>query len=199
MFAANLTTQTSVSVAIWVGGPRPIGQPSQTIYQRHKPTTCHTIAPTLVAMSRSLTGWLFVAAQVVLLALLVLLPGRSDWATPTWLVIISWLLSVLGFVLVLVAAGKLGSGLTPTPVPAERGQLTETGLYGMVRHPIYTGVLTIVAGIVLRSGSIVHAVLGVATVFFFIAKSSWEEAQLREAYPGYSDYAARTPRFLPKI
>ena len=69
----------------------------------------------------------------------------------------------------------------------------------MVRHPIYTGVLTIVAGIVLRSASYVHALIGVGTVLFFIVKSSWEEAQLRDAYPGYSDYAARTPRFLPKV
>jgi len=68
-----------------------------------------------------------------------------------------------------------------------------------MRHPIYTGVLTIVAGIVLRSGSVIQALVGVATVAFFTVKAKWEEGQLRERYADYDSYAAEVPRFLPRI
>ena len=36
------------------------------------------------------------------------------------------------------------------------------------------------------------------TVVFFHVKARWEEAQLAERYPGYREYAARTPRFIPR-
>jgi protein-S-isoprenylcysteine O-methyltransferase Ste14 len=35
------------------------------------------------------------------------------------------------------------------------------------------------------------------TVVFFDRKARWEEAQLRERYPDYAEYASRTPRFVP--
>lgn len=150
-------------------------------------------------MSRSTVGWVFVAVQVVLLVALVVLPNRSDWATPVWIVILSWVLSLIGGAVVLLGAGRLGRSLTPTPVPVAAGVLAKTGVYRYMRHPIYTGVLTIVAGIVLRSGSSVHALLGAVTVAFFWRKSVWEEAQLREVYDDYDEYATQVPRFLPKV
>ncbi len=156
-------------------------------------------SPYSVVVSKAATGWLFVVLQVILLVLLVLLPQRNDWPTPTYLVVLSWILSFIGAAVVLLGAGRLGRSLTPTPVPVKSGELAMTGVYRYMRHPIYTGVLTIVAGIVLRSGSIAHALVGVLTVAFFTWKSSWEEAQLREQYSNYEEYAATVPRFLPKV
>lgn len=40
-------------------------------------------------------------------------------------------------------------------------------------------------------------VLVVGLAVLFMAKARWEEARLRERYPGYADYARRTPRFVP--
>jgi len=97
-----------------------------------------------------------------------------------------------------VAALRLGAALTPTPVPTERGTLITGGLYTFVRHPIYTGVLIIVVGLVIRSGSLLTLLVGVATVWFFNAKAAWEEARLAERYPDYPAYAAVTPRFVPR-
>jgi protein-S-isoprenylcysteine O-methyltransferase Ste14 len=103
----------------------------------------------------------------------------------------------VGLVVIVVASLGLGTGLTPTPVPSLRGHLETGGLYRFVRHPIYTGVLAIVAGLTVRSGSYVTLAVAVATVFFFNRKAAWEEARLRERYDGYAEYAARTPRFVP--
>jgi protein-S-isoprenylcysteine O-methyltransferase Ste14 len=83
-------------------------------------------------------------------------------------------------------------------VETGRGELVTTGLYQFARHPIYTGVLAIVVGLTLRSGSWITLVLGIAGVVFFNVKAAWEERQLAEAYPSYVAYADNTPRFIPR-
>lgn len=149
-------------------------------------------------MNRETTGWVFVTIQVALLLLIIAVPGGDDWNTPGWLVAIGWAISILGVAVGLAAALKLGAALTPTPVPSGRGELTTHGLYRFVRHPIYTGVLALVLGMVVRSGSIATAAIGVVLLAFFTVKARWEEGQLREAYVGYDAYAAKTPRFVPR-
>ena len=68
-----------------------------------------------------------------------------------------------------------------------------------MRHPIYTGVLVAALGLVLRSGSWLHVVIGVATFAYFDRKAAWEEGQLRNHYPDYRSYAERTAKFFPGL
>ena len=149
--------------------------------------------------ARHLTGWLFVAVQAVLLVVLILLPGADHWPVPGWLSALGYLLMAVGVAVMIAAGLRLGPSLTPTPMPTAGGQLTTTGLYRYTRHPIYSGVLALVAGIVVRSGSVVVAAVGLLTLAFFTAKARWEEARLRERYPGYAAYAATTGRFIPRL
>lgn len=145
-----------------------------------------------------MTGWAFVAVQAVLLVALILLPGRSDWSTGGIVSPIGFAFLIAGFVIMAIAALSLGRSLTPTPVPVAQGELTTSGLYSYMRHPIYSGVLAIVVGLTVRSGSWLHLAVAAATVAFFTAKARWEEARLAEHYPGYEAYAATTPRFVPR-
>lgn len=149
-------------------------------------------------MRRATIGWIWVAGQVVVLGAVILTPGGDDWATPGWLEVVAGVVFFAGLALVAVAALGLGKALTPTPVPTAAGALRTDGLYRWVRHPIYTGVLAVVAGITLRSGSIVHLALAVVAVVFFDRKAAWEERALTETYPGYPAYAAVTPKFVPR-
>ncbi|MEL6982284.1 MAG: isoprenylcysteine carboxylmethyltransferase family protein [Actinomycetota bacterium] len=149
-------------------------------------------------MNRSRTGWLFVAAQAVLLITLVALPGGDAWPTPAWLHVLGMMAVIGGVGLVVVAALRLGPALTPTPIPTTAGELTTGGLYQYVRHPIYSGVLASVLGVTIRSGSWLVLAVGAATVVFFHIKARWEEQRLTEHYPDYPAYAAVTPRFLPR-
>jgi len=148
-------------------------------------------------MSDKAIGWSFVGVQVVLLAALILLPGSDAWPTPQWLRTIGTVVNIFGFALLIVAALGLGSSLTPTPVPRKTGQLATGGLYRYVRHPIYTGVLLIVAALVATSASWTHLAIGVVTVVFFSVKARWEEQKLRVEYPEYDYYARNTGRFVP--
>ena len=150
-------------------------------------------------MDHARRGWLFVAAQAALLVTLVVLPGRDDWPVPAWLSALGGALVVCGLALVVAAGLRLGPALTPSPEPTAAGQLRTDGLYRWVRHPIYSGVLAVVVGIVVGSGSVITAVVGGATFGFFWWKSSWEEARLRSRYPHYDAYARVTPRFVPRL
>ncbi|MDB2392382.1 isoprenylcysteine carboxylmethyltransferase family protein [Acidimicrobiaceae bacterium] len=135
---------------------------------------------------------------MILLIALVLLPGANHWPTPGWLQAVASVLVFGGFALMGIAALGLGRSLTPTPVPVSYGELQTGGMYRWMRHPIYTGVLMLVAGLAMRSGKLVHLVIAVGTFAFFDRKARWEEARLAEKYSGYSDYAQQTPRFIPR-
>lgn len=156
--------------------------------------------PIVRGVSDRAVGWAFVAVQIVVLGALVVLPGRDDWPTPIWVEVIGLLAVVVGLLIVVVGGRGLGSALTPTPVPrADIGGPATSGAFAHVRHPIYSGVLLIVVGVVIRSGSLVTLVVGLATIGFFHVKARWEERRLTDAYPGYAEYAERTPRFVPSI
>ncbi len=150
-------------------------------------------------MSRSVAGWMWVVGQGVLLGALILWPSGDDWSRPATLLGIAGALFFFGLGLIAISALGLGSALTPTPVPTRSGQLTTSGLYRLVRHPIYTGVLLTVTGITLRSGNWVHVAIAVATYIYFDRKAAWEEHRLQERYPGYRSYAARTGKFIPGV
>jgi protein-S-isoprenylcysteine O-methyltransferase Ste14 len=104
---------------------------------------------------------------------------------------LGWTVFVLGGVIAVVAMLQLGRQLVPQPSPVRDGQLIDTGLYGVVRHPIYTGVLLLIAGSVLRVPSLAGALLIVASAVFFDRKSAYEEGLLAETYAEYDEYRQR--------
>lgn len=144
------------------------------------------------------TGWAFVAGQVVLLVALVLVPTADDWPTPPWVQALAAVFTFGGMIVVVVTAMRLGRSLTAAPTPRATARLHTDGLHGWVRHPIYSGLLVIVAGVVLRSGNLVALVIGAITVAFFYRKALWEEQRLNDRFPEYAAYAATTPRFVPR-
>ena len=142
-------------------------------------------------------AWGFVLVQLVLLAAVFLLPGGDAWTPPSWLSDVAHGLSLAGLAAVAAGLVNLGRSATPLPVPVENGELRSSGLYRFVRHPIYSGVMTLVVGSAIGSGSIAIASVAATLVAWLIVKARWEERRLAARYPGYAAYAARTPRFIP--
>ena len=143
------------------------------------------------------TAWLLVAAQFVLIGVIVLSPDRADWPVPRWLLLVGTVGTWAGIALMLVAGLGLGRGLTAAPLPNAHAKLRTGGLYRLVRHPIYTGLLLFTMAQVATSGSTVVALAGLLLVVLINAKARWEEQRLSERFPDYGDYARRTPRFVP--
>jgi len=143
------------------------------------------------------TARLLVAAQFLLIGVLVLLPGRQDWPVPATLKFACSIATVAGLAVMVIGATELGRGLTATPLPNARAQLRTGGLYRYARHPIYSGLILTMASVTVASGSGVRLLTLAVLVLLLTVKARWEETRLTLRFEGYADYAARTPRFVP--
>lgn len=143
-------------------------------------------------------GWAFVAGQFILLAALVAQSPEDAWAVPGPLRTLGVGLRVLGALAMVGGAIRLGRSLTPHPEPTGPAQLRTDGAYRLVRHPIYAGLVVFSAAIALAGGGPLHLLAFVALTALLVAKARFEERLLRERFPGYAAYAARTGRFVPR-
>ena len=148
-----------------------------------------------------LIGWVLVGVQALLLILLVLLPKRrSLFAPPDFLDVLGIILMVGGLALVIVSLVSLGAALTPTPVPQESAALRTKGVYSLVRHPVYSGILVAALGFTLAVGSIWQVIMWVALAVFFYAKAFWEDRLLAEKHGvAWFDYADHVSSFIPRF
>jgi protein-S-isoprenylcysteine O-methyltransferase Ste14 len=143
-------------------------------------------------------GW--VVLQVVLLLVLVasavLGPQWPD-AWDQWLLGAASVIGVVGAFLFLGGALRLGAQLTPFPKPVEGGRLRDSGLFAVVRHPIYGGVLLLTAAWALATSPLALVPAGLLAALFDV-KARREEAWLVEHHEGYEDYRRKVKRrFIP--
>ncbi len=142
-------------------------------------------------------GWFLI--QLLLFALIVAAARIGTWAAPAWLRAAGALLLVVGGVFGTFGVLALGRSLSPFPKPIAGGRLVTTGVYRIVRHPIYTGLILGTLGWSLLIGSIFGLGLTVALFVFFDLKSRREEAWLTESYPEYPAYRSRTRKLIPWV
>ena len=115
----------------------------------------------------------------------------ATWVWTTGLVIF-----VAGFTIMGFAFLELGSNFTSAVKPVEEGHLITTGLYDIVRHPMYFGGILIVFGWSLFWGSMLAIILSIALALVFDIKSKAEEEILAEKYPEYASYKAKVSKKL---
>jgi protein-S-isoprenylcysteine O-methyltransferase Ste14 len=103
-------------------------------------------------------------------------------------------------VLALVGASWLGRELRAHPAPSARAVLRTDGPYARMRHPIYAGLLLGAGGVaVLRARP--EPLLSVALLAGLLnVKAAYEERLLLAQFgAAYEAYAARAPRFVPRL
>ncbi|MEG4499807.1 isoprenylcysteine carboxylmethyltransferase family protein [Microcoleus sp. F10-C6] len=151
-------------------------------------------------------GEYLVLLQGALLAAFVILPvyqlpGLKMQSTQ--LLAITWILAtILGLTaLIFIIKGliDLGKNLTPLPYPIENGELVQTGIYGIVRHPLYSGLILAALGWTIFQMSISHLIATAILLIFFDIKANREETWLLEKYPDYLDYRQRVKKLIPGI
>ncbi|GAC1454749.1 MAG: isoprenylcysteine carboxylmethyltransferase family protein [Steroidobacteraceae bacterium] len=92
----------------------------------------------------------------------------------------------------------LGRNWSASVTVKEGHELVRSGPYALVRHPIYTGLITAVLGTAIISGT-VRAALGLAIITLsLLRKLRTEEEFMRATFPGdYQRYSARVPALIP--
>ena len=107
------------------------------------------------------------------------------------------LLLLAGAVCGVAGTAALGRNLTPLPKPAPTAKLVQTGIYGLMRHPLYTAVFCGSLGWALVWRSWPALVTAILLAPFFDAKARREEIWLRAQFPAYAAYQRRVRRFVP--
>lgn len=122
--------------------------------------------------------------------------------------LLSWLLLFVSIVLVLwgvVLLRRLGrSRPTTEGSPVFEWENTEslvsTGIYRYIRHPMYSSLLFLAWGALLKSVSIITLVLAIVATVAIAATAKAEEAEnVAQFGQEYRDYMKRTRRFVPFV
>ena len=117
-------------------------------------------------------------------------------------IVIFWIgvfLLVFGGLITLVAILQLNVHLSPFPSPLPGSRLIVNGVYKLVRHPIYTGIMMAFFGFAIIDDSGYKLIVAALLSVLFYFKSIYEEKRMMKVYPDYAEYKQRTGRFSPKL
>jgi protein-S-isoprenylcysteine O-methyltransferase Ste14 len=145
-------------------------------------------------------GWVLIQATLVAGVVVAGLEGArwpADLQRPV--LAIAVVAGSAGLGLAASATATLGRSVSPFPRPPATSELKESGVYALVRHPIYGGILllSVAWSLALSPWALIPTgALAVALVF----KSRLEERWLIERHPAYAGYRARVRRrFVPYL
>jgi protein-S-isoprenylcysteine O-methyltransferase Ste14 len=107
------------------------------------------------------------------------------------------LLFVVGWIIIIFAFFKIGV----IPSLRKKSNLITSGIYSVIRHPIYSGTLISVLGWTILFKSIISMIYFPLLCLLYIAATVLEEKGLIEEYDGeYMDYKKKvTKRLIPFI
>jgi protein-S-isoprenylcysteine O-methyltransferase Ste14 len=144
------------------------------------------------------------ADKIILLALIVTFVGMAVLSPldmfrlhllppPPWPVSLFGLLMFgIGWLITSLAFKENAFAAPVVKYQGERGQhVVDTGVYAIVRHPMYAGGLLLFIGMPLWLGSYAAAILALLVLPLLIARILVEERFLRSNLPGYDGYADR--------
>ena len=109
-------------------------------------------------------------------------------------------LAAAGLALLAWSHQALGANFSGALKLQAEHQLVMEGPYRWVRHPIYTAILLVAAGVGLLSANGLVLALALAFAVFFFVRVPREEAMMVGAFGAeYQAYQQRTGRFLPRL
>jgi protein-S-isoprenylcysteine O-methyltransferase Ste14 len=155
----------------------------------------------LPALGKRGEGWVVIQVALIAAVLLAAFAGHG-WSGAVRIVALACggALLALGLSMLIAGSAKLGGALTPLPAPKREGDVVSSGVYRLVRHPMYGGGLLIALGWTVIFASALGLALTVVLAVFLDLKSRREELWLAEQLRGYDDYRRATPhRLLPFI
>ncbi|RYZ39361.1 MAG: isoprenylcysteine carboxylmethyltransferase family protein [Myxococcaceae bacterium] len=121
------------------------------------------------------------------------------WRVPALLRWSGWALVAMGFVFTVRAQFEMGTSWR-IGIDSDRTELVTQGLFGFVRNPIFSGMLTVVTGVVLATPSAWTVMGWLDYVLLVSLQVRLEEDHLLRLHgQAYARYAERVGRFLPGV
>ena len=117
-----------------------------------------------------------------------------DWTV--WLAVAVFLLAYLMYAEVL----RENAYLSRTIEVQENQKVVDTGLYGIVRHPMYAATLFLFLSMPLVLGSPISFLVMLFYIPLIVKRIKNEELVLKQRLEGYSDYCSRVKyRIVPYL
>ena len=133
-----------------------------------------------------LSGLMFLAAFIV-----AGLNYRFGWIVlPNWIVYVATAVFLLGYVLYAEVLRE-NAYLSRTVEVQEDQKVVDTGLYGIIRHPMYLSTFLLFLSMPLVLGSVISFVIMLVYIPIIAKRIRNEEKVLEEGLEGYSDYKKR--------
>ena len=172
------------------------------VYWRIKATktkTAQRVEPSASSILRALT--------ILIVILLLSIPRiplrwlyRQLWASGLWSFCIGAAITVAGLLFAIWARLHLASNWSSAVTIKKDHELITTGPYALVRHPIYTGILTGFVGTAIALSE-VRGIIGFVLLFVALwAKLRTEEEWMRSEFgETYATYAHQTAALVPYL
>jgi protein-S-isoprenylcysteine O-methyltransferase Ste14 len=114
---------------------------------------------------------------------------------PTWIRWFGGAILAAGALVLAWGVRSLGRNITPGTEPLPNAELTTSGAYQHVRHPIYGGLVLLLTGYTLAwSNWILALLVGFVALQYFQAKARAEERWLVRRFPAYEGYMRQVRR-----
>lgn len=144
-----------------------------------------------------------IQASGIAFALAYILPGfdiRYGWSNvPAWVCVIAALMVFLSYMLVFRTM-QVNSFLSRVIEVAENQKVIDTDVYGIVRHPMYVGMIVLSVLSPLALGSYWALIPALAIIPVIIARILDEEKALEQDLPGYTAYKQKVKyRLIPFV
>jgi protein-S-isoprenylcysteine O-methyltransferase Ste14 len=129
---------------------------------------------------------------------------HSIWAVMTWqqsiLTDVGVVLVIVGVALMIWARLTLGPMWAGRPMIQDHHELRTDGPYGLVRHPIYTGILAVMFGVTLMAGFGFTAVILAFVVAWLLWRARVDDRILADTFgEPFLVYQAQVPALVPGI
>ena len=102
---------------------------------------------------------------------------------------VGFLLIIISTIVMLISIKDLGSNLSPFPRPIVNGNLTTSGIYSFIRHPMYYSLILISFGFFITKLSFYHLCLTISLALIIKFKIILEEKYLNKKFKNYFIYA----------
>ena len=197
--AANISVNNSVAIiwliffAYWAG---------EILYElaTRRTKKVEKREPLAVALSSRLTLWIAIFLVLTTFAQKYYPFGASFLPSSFIIAYAGFAVGLCGIFFAIWARIMLGGNWSADAVLKKGQTLVKNGPYGIVRHPIYTGITIGIAGSAIAE----NTVTGLVAIFFVVLFSYFrikdEEKLMKEKFgSNYADYAKKVKAFVPWI